>query len=254
MKILGCDYDGTLNFGGIGQEKLKMIEKWRQAGHKLGVVSGRGPDLMAFVQKEFGLRLDFLAAFNGGIILNERQEILFEADCKEVDLAELVQDLFAWGCEFAHVNSDKYYLVQRSEENLKEGEYLLKNLTCPRLLYQVSVVLDGVDEAAKTVKRIAEKYGAFLTPLQNERCIDIVPKGVSKADGVRRIAEWYAAQEKDIIVVGDNFNDIDMLKTYKSYAMENGVAEVKKAALFTTKSVTDLIEKELREENLGQTL
>ena len=125
MKILGCDYDGTLNYGGIQQDKLAAIAKWRLAGHKLGVVSGRDPSLMAFLQKEYNLTLDFMVAFNGGIILNNKQEELFRATCEDVNLTELVQDLFAWGCEFAHVNSDKYYLIRREKKDLQEGEYLL---------------------------------------------------------------------------------------------------------------------------------
>ena len=33
MKILGCDYDGTLNYGGIDEEKIAAIEKWRKHGY-----------------------------------------------------------------------------------------------------------------------------------------------------------------------------------------------------------------------------
>ena len=248
MKILGCDYDGTLNYGGIQQDKLAAIAKWRLAGNKLGVVSGRDPSLMAFLQKEYNLTLDFMVAFNGGIILNNKQEELFRATCEDVNLTELVQDLFAWGCEFAHVNSDKYYLIRREKKDLQEGEYLLQNVALPSLLCQVSVVLKDENEAAKTVKLIAKKYGKNLTPLQNERCIDIVPKGVSKAEGLRKLCDIYAEREKNIIVVGDNYNDVDMLKKFNSYAMENGVEEAKKAADFITKSVDDLIETELKKQ------
>ena len=51
MKILGCDYDGTLNCGGIDDAKCISIRKWREVGNKFGVVSGRFPDLMEYLQK-----------------------------------------------------------------------------------------------------------------------------------------------------------------------------------------------------------
>lgn len=248
MKILGCDYDGTLNHGGIHQDKLAAIQRWRTAGNKIGVVSGRGPDLMKYLQTEYNLSLDFLIAFNGGIIVNDKQEEVFKACCESVDLTQLIQDLFLWGCPFAHVNSDKYYLVRREQEGIKSGEYLLQNLTLPPLLYQVSVELKNALEAAEIVKLIAQKYGADLTPLQNERCIDIVPKGVSKAGGLRKLCKIYSVHESDVIVVGDNYNDVDMLKAFTSYAMENGVFEIKKFANFITKSVEDLIKIELKKQ------
>ena len=33
MKIIGSDYDGTLNYGGIDENKISAIKKWRDAGN-----------------------------------------------------------------------------------------------------------------------------------------------------------------------------------------------------------------------------
>ena len=246
MKILGCDYDGTLNYDGIDQAKLDAIQRWRDAGNKLGIVSGRGPTLMSAVEKEFHLALDFLVAFNGGIILDSNQKEIFRARCTSVHLTALVQDLLDWNCPFVHVNSDKYYLIQPEGATLREGGLFLKDVSLPNLLHQVSVELPDTQTAANIIPLIEAKYGEALTPLLNQRCIDIVPKGVGKAQGIYKIAEFYGVEWKDIITVGDNFNDIDMLKEFHSYAMENGVDEVKAIAERSTKSVTELIDKELK--------
>ena len=128
---------------------------------------------------------------------------------------------------------------------MRQGALLLKDVSLPPLIYQVSVELENAENAAKIVPLIAAKYGKWLTPLQNGRCIDIVPQGVGKAQGIYKIAEFYGAKWEDIITVGDNINDIDMLKEFNSYAMENGVDEVKRIAKNITKSVTELIKKEL---------
>ena len=39
MKILGCDYDGTLNYGGIDEAKRAAIKKWQAQGNKLGATN-----------------------------------------------------------------------------------------------------------------------------------------------------------------------------------------------------------------------
>ena len=40
MKILACDYYGTLNVGGVvSQENIEAIAAWRAAGNLFGMVS-----------------------------------------------------------------------------------------------------------------------------------------------------------------------------------------------------------------------
>ena len=41
MKIIGSDYDGTLNHNGIDDKKRQAIEKWRDAGNVFAIVSGK---------------------------------------------------------------------------------------------------------------------------------------------------------------------------------------------------------------------
>lgn len=247
MKILACDYDGTLNYGGMGEEKLAAIRKWREAGNKLGVVSGRGPSLAEFLKNEYDLSLDFYVFFNGGLILDSEQKEMYKVSCNTVEIADLVQDLFDWGCDFVHVNSDRYYLIRREETGLREDAYLLKDISFPPLLCQVSVQLKTAEEAAEIVKPIAAKYGRYIVPLQNATCIDIVPKGVNKASGIYKLMELYNVEYRDVITVGDNLNDTDMIREFTSYAMENGAEEIKRLADHRTKSVIDLIEKEMYE-------
>jgi hydroxymethylpyrimidine pyrophosphatase-like HAD family hydrolase len=47
------------------------------------------------------------------------------------------------------------------------------------------------------------------------------------------------------IVAGDNVNDLDIIKEFKSHAMENGVDMIKKVANYTAPGVVELIEREL---------
>lgn len=40
MKIIGSDYDGTLNHNGIGKKKKKALQKWRDKGNVFALISG----------------------------------------------------------------------------------------------------------------------------------------------------------------------------------------------------------------------
>ena len=105
--------------------------------------------------------------------------------------------------------------------------------------------LETPARAAVVTAEVKAAYGNRLNPLQNNICIDIVAPTVNKAFGLRQVAALYDGAEADIIAVGDNLNDLDMLKAFRSYAMENGVEEVKQAARQTVKTVTELIYREL---------
>jgi hydroxymethylpyrimidine pyrophosphatase-like HAD family hydrolase len=85
------------------------------------------------------------------------------------------------------------------------------------------------------------KYGHILNPLQNGTCIDIPHVTVNKTQGLLRVAEHFGVPREDVIAVGDNVNDTDMIRDFYSYAMERGVESIKNLADHITESVADLI-------------
>ena len=251
MKILGSDYDGTLNYGGMSESKLFAIRKWRSAGHKFGVVTGRGKGFRrALWQQSPQLRLDFFVACSGAYIVDEDGAVMYEARCTDVPLPELVADLFAFGCTFAHIHSEQYMCVVASKEDVppdvsEEDAYLLKE--CPSVAYfnQVSVMLPSVEESSAVVQKINDRYAGRLNPLQNATCIDIVPAGVNKAQGMYRVMEFFGCSQEDVITVGDNINDVDMIRVFHSYAMNNGVDEIKRLADGLVSDITEICNREL---------
>lgn len=251
MKILGSDYDGTLTCGGMNETKLSAIEKWRKAGHKFGIVSGRGKDFRKdLLQQIPQLKLDFFAAYNGGYITDENDFVIFEARCNEVALPELVADLFAWKGKRAFVNGRSCICILAKPEDRpsyisEEAAFLLEN--CPTVDYfnQVSVLLSSIEDASVVVEKIKKKYAKWLNPLQNGKIIDIVPTGINKAQGMYRVMEFFGGTYGDVITVGDNVNDIDMIREFRSYAMKNGVEEARNLADGIVSDVMELLEKEL---------
>ena len=251
MKILGSDFDGTLNYGGMTEEKLEAVRRWRRAGHKFGIVSGRGVNFPDQLMKDFvELEYDFCAACNGGYITDREGCVIYEATCDSVDFLGFYSDLFAWGCKYIHVNTDRYVCVAECDEDIpsyipEEDRTRLCDLPPIDSFHQVSVALPSFEKTAEVIEKIRKKYGASLDPLQNNKCIDIVPIGVNKAEGLYRVAEHFGIDKDSIIAVGDNINDADMIREFKSYAMENGVESVKAMAYGIVKSVTEILEKEL---------
>ena len=252
MKILGSDLDGTLSHGGIGETKCSAIHKWRAAGHKFGIISGRGGHYLAEIWSSYpALELDFFAACNGGYITDGEGRLIHEVRCTNVSVPRFFSDLSTWGCKYIHVNGAHYFCVIAKPEDKpswisEKDVVLLADVPDLDYFYQISVQAPTEEGAAALVELIRKAYGEWLNPLQNGTCIDIVPVGVNKAQGLYRLMEHYGCSYEDVISVGDNINDADMIREFRSYAMANGVDSIKELANFVIADVVDLIDLEMQ--------
>ena len=251
MKILGSDLDGTFGHGGINEEKLAAVRDWRNAGNKFGIISGRGGlHAQMVAQQHPELEMDFFAACNGGKIYDSNGKVIYEARCTSLPLADLAKDLLSWGSYFAFVIAETSFYVISDWDAMpssmdKKHVCLLSELTPLPYFNQVSAQLPSVEETHAVVKRLAERYGEYVTPLQNGVCIDIVPRGVNKAQGLYRVMEHFGGSYDDVIAVGDNYNDADMLREFRSYAMAHSDEAIRAMANDTVEYVTDLLRKEM---------
>ena len=98
LKIAASDYDGTLFRDDIITARdAEAIRRWRAAGHKFGVVSGRDHGMLMPQLKHYGVEYDYLACNNGGLISDDQDRVLWEARIepavlKAVSKLELVEE------------------------------------------------------------------------------------------------------------------------------------------------------------------
>ena len=251
MKILGSDYDGTFSYGGVTEEKLAAVHAWRAAGQRFGIVSGRGIDFLESLRHYYpALELDFIITCNGGYIMNGDGEMLYTAKCAEMPIDSLIRDLFSWGCLFLGVVRERSLCVVDKRENapewVKDDDIrLIDDVADIDYFYQISVRMPDSTSAREVAALVRERYGEYVNPLQNYMFIDIVHRDVNKARGLLFMVEYYGGTHDDVIAVGDNVNDTDMLREFRSYAMANGVDEIKLLTDATISDITKLFEKEM---------
>ncbi len=246
MKIIASDYDGTLNHGGIDDEKRKAVAQWQHNGNLFVVVTGRDKKFCPEMQGN-GMTIDYFLACNGAMILDAQFRTLDECRCDGTVLLPLLQYLFALGCPWASICTEQTMRIYNAESEDRPSDALTVS-DAQEIAYfnQVSTALPTFEESARVTAAVKEKFGNVVNPLQNGTCIDIVPAGMDKAQGIYRLMQMCGVKYEDVVTVGDNVNDVAMIKEFRSYAMENGVAQIKELADAVTASVTDLIYKELK--------
>lgn len=246
MKIIASDFDGTFTYGGVDEERRQAVRDWRAAGNRFGIVSGRGASFLTETFPRYQVEYDFFVGHNGALVADAQGKILWEKTCPGFVLGPLLDFLSEHDCPECYVHGCAVVMpgyeprqtpAITREEAIAKGDFL-----------QMSPYLRSREEAAALTEEIREKFGQWVNPLQNGGIIDIVAKGVDKASGVRKMLELLGGREEDVIAVGDNINDRDMIREFPSYAVENAVEEIKKLADKVTPNVTEMIRTELAAE------
>ena len=67
---------------------------------------------------------------------------------------------------------------------------------------------------------------------------DIIERGNSKAEGLKRLCDYYGINLADTVAFGDSYNDIEIISEAGiGVAMGNAIEELKNAADFITDEV-----------------
>ena len=248
LKIIGSDYDGTLNHNGIDDKKIRALEKWREKGNIFALISGRGPENLKKIYNDKPFPCDYLIANNGAVILKTDGTVISDIKCDGKLIKPLIKLLFKNKCPWANIDTYTPCRIYPDSSDCKDDDdYTLENMPEIEYFNQISTFLPDFETAAQVTENIRKEFGDKLNPLQNGVCIDTVRADMNKAIGLHKLMKYTGAAHKDIIAVGDNINDSDMIREFRSYAMENGVDEIKKLADYVTPGITELIEKELTE-------
>lgn len=116
------------------------------------------------------------------------------------------------------------------------SEYLTDNDVSPTKL---TVHFSNYQEKRAARREIEERFSEVDTSerTDDETQFEIVAKGVSKAKGVRVLADYLGISQAEVVAVGDSYTDLDMIKQAGlGVAMKNAPLEVRKAADWVTRS------------------
>ncbi|MBP1754770.1 MAG: HAD-superfamily hydrolase, subfamily [Firmicutes bacterium] len=235
MYILASDFDGTLTQQGTVSDKDKAaIAAWRKAGNLFGVNTGRG---YYGIKAELGrhkVDYDFLLCNNGGLIY-ENETIPIEqktADGKVLpSLVSFILETGGFHAVIGRIEVDREvgYWISDNMDRKPAPEFtriLMSNLNELMYFTQLSTQYEKEEQANEYTQQINELFGNTVTAFQNGVCIDIVPVGVNKATGLLRYMILKKVPKENVLVIGDNFNDLDMILEFNGFSVNSGKPEV----------------------------
>lgn len=215
--LIATDYDGTLNRNGqIDADTRTAIDRWRADGRYFGIVTGRGIDFYDTARAQ-GLPFDYLIVCNGSVILSADRTILFESRIPAATFAAL---------EAAMAGFEDILFYSKSDGRAQHHYY---------------AEFPTAERALQVREALLPQFGSDVSIFVNGPHINIGNRGTGKTQGVSWILRHFALPADSAAVVGDDYNDLDMILDHSGWAVESGKPAVVSRAMHTCKSVGALI-------------
>ncbi len=254
IKLIATDLDGTLlndnkKISRLNRETL--IEAQRQ-GYIVALATGRNFHSMDQIIAD--LKMDqfksgYTVGINGMQIYDFKRDKYLKTEGISADATAKIQNLMARNNCLSFYFSDQGVICLYSKIMVP----FFKNGFVRRIINRYVAASNHIEVTFKShrysleksydkicfivfnrqkLRRISETLGNDYRILKvGRRWVEIIPKEVSKSNRLKEIMAMEGVAPEEMIVFGDSENDVDMFGlTANSYAVANGLPDVRKAA------------------------
>lgn len=253
MAAIFFDIDGTLlNWKKeMPESTARTLQVLRRYGHEPIICTGR---TKVFAEMEPSLRDGFDGRLYGcGTNLFYRGEELLQREISHDDLKLCIDTLTEADMPFILEGRDYFYA--RSSELAEEayGRYIIDSLGSRMLDADahirdlhvnklIAVLLKRhKDTAMQDIDYVTQRLSSrFQVMNHNNRALEIVPRGFTKATAIEMLCSRIGLDPKDAYAVGDGNNDVEMLRLVgHGIAMGEASPAAKEAASYVTSGVNE---------------
>jgi Cof subfamily protein (haloacid dehalogenase superfamily) len=246
FKAVFIDLDGTLLTDKlvISPGSIEVLKRLTDCGVLISIVTARSPTASLSFYEQLGMAANPIICFNGALI-QKQNTILHDINIETSSALKIIKMLklfevsvsiyrhYDWYAESidSWINEEmqitKSGITSISFDELFSTDFRPNKILCMG-------TRRTIDEAEEHIKESGLFRDLNIHKSKNNY-LEIINNTASKTQGIQNILQLYSISKDEIITIGDNFNDIDMLSFSKtSIAMGNAPEEVKKYATFVT--------------------
>jgi len=254
-KIIACDLDETLlgSDRTIPERNIRAIRKARDMGLRFVPATGRGYHSVAPTLKDLDLfqkEKEYVISYNGGALTENKDWRLLHFQGISFDLA---QELYKRGRNYdvaIHIYTrEMMYLYNAEPEDARSLSARMKvmeisgdNIDFLKGTDIVKALYMNTDY--EYLRRIEEDYNDLAPQMDvsysSNRFIEFNHTGVNKGTGLMSLAGMLGVKTEETIAIGDNFNDLSMIKAAGlGVGVANSIEGIKKDCDYITKASND---------------
>ncbi|GFH42892.1 haloacid dehalogenase [Lactococcus hodotermopsidis] len=273
IKLIASDMDGTLlneNME-ISAENIAAIKKVQAAGIEFVVATGRSIEEARPILTHAGITCPFITS-NGAQIFNESAQNLFTVGIERAKLALAIPIFRKYGIYFeiftdhggftesldkrvasvAHwLKSTSPNLTETDAFNIAKGHMNTLPITAvshftevvenPELTVLKIFAMGQIGESSLELAKAAlSEISGITVTSSGSNNIEVNHIEAQKGQSLAKIAKKFEISLANVVALGDNFNDVSMLKAAGiGIAMGNAENDVKASANFVTLANTE---------------
>jgi Cof subfamily protein (haloacid dehalogenase superfamily) len=243
--IMLIDIDGTFVYDSseVSKEDLNAFKEAEKYCY-MGIATGRSVDEIAYIEQENNLKLDYRIGFNGALIINQENDVLYNKPIAKATLSALIDYLEEHQLIFDALDGKTRLGNFKHEDKNQllglEYQYLSSPYAAVRTknVYKINLRPDTLASAGQMTKELKERFSDLSIFQVGQRRIEISAANTSKGKALLKIAET----PLKTIAIGDSENDISMFQQAEvSYCMEHAPAYVKETATFVVPRFSDAV-------------
>jgi hypothetical protein len=254
IKLIASDLDGTLIPEGTQEIEPgfeEVLEELLDRGYLFYAASGRQYANMYRKLERFADRIGFVCE-NGALAMEQgRQQFIQEIPWETA--RRIAEDILSFpqteiclsGIKACYIQPRTEWFEHQMFHVLKNDNVIFRDLDeiDDRIVKIAMYVHDFSENAGRIREFLSEKYGTYADFVRGGNdWIDMILKDSGKGRALRAVLEEKDISPDEIMVFGDNQNDISMLEmTKNSYAMAHSMKDVQAHAAHTCTSVTGVL-------------
>lgn len=227
--MLVSDYDGTLK-SNVKNLKINIetINRFREQGNLFTISTGRNYCSIKKECKKYNINYDYLFCNNGRVLFDQNDKIIYK---KNLDI-EFLKELNTIITDCYGIKAVKYY-----------NSYRETNLTFDNSIIEVFIKLNIVNNLISLKEYFETKYPDIN--ILKYFIYTWIKQDMDKSKGLEILTEILSNEilKENIITIGNNYNDLTMLKNYKGYKILLSYPFLYGQGLKTTKEVHTLIKR-----------
>lgn len=255
-KMICIDMDGTLlnSKKGLSEVNKIALKKAYDDGVHIIICTGRNSRSALYFANEIGIKSAIIAN-NGGLVIDEEGKLLFKEALEKKECQKILEvsakyktipNFHALGKIYLNSKFRMFINNVFFNRNVPE-KYKIKNVYLKKLddwnslfdakteVFGKCIMLDPSRDKLKRIENELRDADLFELTYSGKFCLEINMRGVSKGKAVKMLGDRLNIKQEEIICIGDNGNDISMLKyAGLGVAMKNGTQEVKDIADYIT--------------------
>ena len=247
IKLVATDIDGTIVKWdtSVSDGVKKCIKNLQKKGIKVVLVTGRMHCATKHLRDELGLNSP-VVSYQGGLIKDNDEKTLYQENLN----SNCAKEIIKWAKENnIHLNlyiNDKLY-VENDDDCVKkytDGKFVsytvcpFESLEIENVNKILAIDYGNAERVTGWVKELQAKYPDLYIVKSTPFFCEIGSQMAKKSLGVEFLAKHWGLNKEEILTIGDQNNDIELLKAGGvKVAMGNATQELKECATYITDTV-----------------